>query len=80
MNPFDTQKDVQDEAWDNFLKLWILTQASASTPPPWWNPPTSVQSEEAQAEWDKLDPVKKAEACAIAFASGEKPSSELCAK
>lgn len=81
LNPFST-KDDQDEAMDNFIKLWFIVVATgnaiANNPPSWF--PTSASVEEAKAEWDKLDPVKKAEACAIAFASGEKPSSELCAK
>ncbi|WP_245915422.1 hypothetical protein [Leptospira johnsonii] len=81
LNPFSTE-DEQDKAFEQFLILWALTYAAASTPPPWWNPTSasSVDLGQAKAEWDKLDPVKKAEACAIAFASGEKPPAELCAK
>ncbi|WP_244244867.1 hypothetical protein [Leptospira koniambonensis] len=84
LNPLST-KDDQDEAMDNFIKLWFIVvatgQALANNPPSWF--PTSASSidvEQSKAEWDKLDPIKKAEACAIAFASGEKPPVELCAK
>lgn len=81
LNPFST-KDDQDEAMDNFIELWFILvatgQAMANNPPSWF--PTSATAEEAKAKWDTLDPAKKAEACAIAFASGEKPPVELCAK
>ncbi|PJZ24385.1 hypothetical protein CH352_16230 [Leptospira hartskeerlii] len=79
LNPFSVEEE-QDKAFKQFLLLVALTNAAANTPPPWWNPPTSVQAEEIKAEWDKLEPAKKAEACAIAFANGEKPPEELCAK
>ncbi|MEI1310247.1 hypothetical protein [Leptospira venezuelensis] len=82
LNPFDTQEDVDQKAMDNFIKLWFIVvatgQAMANNPPSWF--PTSSSVEEAKAEWDALDPIKKAEACAIAFASGEKPPVELCTK
>lgn len=81
LNPFNTEDD-QEEAMDNFIKLWFIVvatgQAMANNPPPWF--PTSTNVEDARADWNKLDPAKKAEACAIAFASGEKPPAELCTK
>lgn len=81
LNPLSLE-DEQDKAFEQFLILWALTYAAASTPPPWWNPTSasSVDVEQAKAEWATLDPAKKAEVCAIAFASGEKPPMELCAK
>ncbi|PJZ76931.1 hypothetical protein CH365_12465 [Leptospira neocaledonica] len=75
-------KNYQDESLDNFLKLWFIVVATGeilSNNPLFWD--TSLEIvEEAKAEWDKLDPIKKAEACTLTFASGEKFPAELCIK
>lgn len=81
-NPFSDTDEEEKEAFNNFVKLWLLlvatAQATMNNPPSWF--PSSVDAEQARAEWNKLSSEAKAEACTYAFASGENPPAEFCSK